>query len=62
MKQLVFVSLVSALTLNSCADKDVYQGEQKNKPISPTKVKDFGRADRFILLLPLIYIFVCAAI
>ncbi|WP_317194547.1 LruC domain-containing protein [Bacteroides cellulosilyticus] len=41
MKQLVFVSLVSALTLNSCADKDVYQGEQKNKPISPTEVFDF---------------------
>ncbi|WP_294612298.1 LruC domain-containing protein [uncultured Bacteroides sp.] len=42
MKQLVFVSLVSALTLGSCADKDVYQGERKNEPLKPTEVFDFN--------------------
>lgn len=42
MKQFVFVSLISAFALSSCADKDVYQGEQKNEPLKPTEVFDFN--------------------
>lgn len=42
MKQLALVSLVSALVLSSCADKDVYQGERKNEPLKPTEVFDFN--------------------
>ena len=42
IKQLVFVLSISALTLNSCTDKDVYQGEHKNEPLKPTEVFDFN--------------------
>lgn len=46
MKQLVFLSLVSALLLSGCADKDVYQGggeeDGKNTPLSPTEAFDFN--------------------
>lgn len=46
MKQLLFLSLISALLLSGCADKDVYQGggeeDGKNTPLSPTEAFDFN--------------------
>lgn len=41
VKQFVFLSLASMLSLSSCMDKDVYQGERKNTPITPSEVFDF---------------------
>lgn len=41
-KHLVLMSLISALSLGSCAEKDVYRGELKNKPLNPSEVFDFN--------------------
>lgn len=41
MKHCVFLSLIALLPLSSCMDKDVYRGEQKNKPLNPSEVFDF---------------------
>lgn len=41
-ERLVSLSFASMLLLSSCMDKDVYQGEQKNKPLNPTEVFDFS--------------------
>lgn len=41
VKPFVCLSLASMLSLSSCMEKDVYQGERKNTPINPSEVFDF---------------------
>lgn len=37
-----FIFLSSVFALSSCTEKDVYQGEVKNKPLNPTEAFDFS--------------------